>query len=262
MRSLQRLSAFASRRDRRPRLELDDDVARLDEDARDAARIVWARRAANEDASVRLAERLLASLDGAALARPLEDAARRAFSRLATDERAHVEVTHEVLAALGGGAHEAPAVVLRSLGEHAIERLLHDVAVGLVVCESVSASRFASVYAATDLPAFRERIGLFLRDEIAHARLGEALLPFVLEAYAARAGDEAARAFVAGSLESATHELVVTVAHGVPRAALPPPRPQPTTNPGIVEPAVDARALYRALDTTIAPLLDRLADAR
>jgi len=258
VRALQRLTNIAERRRRRPELPLAPDVGVLAEEAKAAARLVWARRYVNEAASVRLGERLRRNLRGAGLPAEVERAADAALARLVEDEQRHVELATEVLVALGASLPAGEGVALRALGESPVERLLHDVTVGLLLCESVSASRFASVWAATDLPAFRERIGVFLRDEIAHARLGVVLLPPALEAYAARAGEEAARGFVVGSLESAIAELVVVVAGGARPGDLPPPRPQPTQNPGVVEPAVDARALYRAL-TRLGPLVESLS---
>ncbi len=257
MRPVQRLNGFVARRTRRPTSALAEDVSALGPEARAAAVYVWTRRSLNESASVSLAERLAANVGEAGLDSPLARAMHGAFVRLGEDEASHVFDANEVLAALGQGA-PPNEVELRAAGSSPLSQLVHDVAVGLFLCESVSASRFASVWAATDLPAFRERIGVFLRDEIAHAALGRHVLPLVLAAYERRVGPNEARRFVTTSLETATAELVAIVAQGTALVDLPPPRPQPTGNPGIVEPAADARALYRTLERTVQPFLGSL----
>lgn len=178
----------------------------------------------------------------------LEPEVHAAFERLERDEAAHVVLADEVLDALGATPPPAQALTAAKGEETPLERYVREVAVGLFVCEAVSASRFASVWAATDLPAFRQRIGLFLRDEVAHADLGALLLPAAHARLAAGIGRERARAFVDAVIDAALAELKRHVAGGLEREQLPAARAQPADNPGVVEPAVDARAYYRALD--------------
>ncbi len=248
---MQRLTRFVTRARRHPSLPLD--VARLPAPAALAARIVWARRCSNEQASVDLARRLVATAK--ALPPPHAEAWARAFARLEEDERAHVAITVEVLGALDAPVPPPQPIESRRTGESLRELFARDVAVGLMLCEAVSASRFASVAPATDLPDFRERIAIFLRDEVAHARLGAILLPEVLRLLAEDVGEEHARAYLRREVAAAALELKRVVAHDVSEADLPPRRPQPSQNPGVVEPAVDARAYYRALSRSVAPAL-------
>jgi hypothetical protein len=227
----------------------------LPEAARAAARIVWSRRCSNEQASVDLAERL-ATTSRALTEAPEEHAGlAKAFARLEEDERGHVAITFEVLGALGASLPAAQPIEGRRPGEPLGQLFARDVAVGLLLCEAVSASRFASVWAATDLPDFRERIAIFLRDEVAHARLGAVLLPEALRLLAREQGEEDARAYLRHEVTAAALELKRLVAHDVAPADLPPRRPQPRENPGVVEPALDAHAYYRALFRFVFPAL-------
>ena len=129
---------------------------------------------------------------------------------------------------------------------------------GLFLCEAVSDARFASVWGVTDLLGFRARIAILMRDEIAHARLGAALLPQVYPWLCKETGTASARAAIRADLNAAISELTRTVARGVARDNLPCKRGQPTNNPGIVEPSLDAHAFYRALDTRVLPGLNQL----
>src|SRR4051812_24292413 len=75
--------------------ELDPDA--LDDDARDAARIVWARRVANESASIVAAERLVPPSHVLGL----DAEVRAALARLEHDERLHAELATAVAERLG-----------------------------------------------------------------------------------------------------------------------------------------------------------------
>ena len=141
---------------------------------------------------------------------------------------------------------------------HAI-RFARLVLTGLAVCESVSAARFEDVLDATDLAPFDRAIALVLRDEKAHAELGVRLVPLALDVLRRSIGEELARALI-------EEELTTTFAHldrviGLDlerRGPLPEPARQPRRNPGVVEPLVDARAFYRAIESRVLPRLERL----
>lgn len=188
-----------------------------------------------------LAQRLLGHVERLELGRVVQ----AAFSRLAADEALHVELANEVLGAIGEPV-PPPQALVAERDESPWHRYAREVTVGLFVCEAVSASRFAAVWGATDLPAFHQRIGIFLRDEVAHAGLGVALLPVARDGLATEVGAAAASRFVRTVIAEALTELHQVVAGGVLEADLPPRRAQPRDNPGVVEPAADARAFYRA----------------
>ena len=216
-----------------------------------AAVLVWSRRVRNEAQSVALAHELRAVVgsDDPVLAAALD--------RLADDEQSHVELATAFLAVLGA-APPPPEPALPDHPEPPTLRALRCVLTGLAVCETVSAMRFATVRAHTDLAAARACIELFLRDEIAHARLGFLLLPGAIAARAAEVGDA-----VTGEIE---RELGATFRHldlvvgldAERRGLVLARRAQPPCNAGVVEPALDALAFRDAITRTIVPRLTRL----
>lgn len=187
-----------------------------------------------------------------------------AIARLEEDERAHVALCQAFLRRIG--AHDEPeGAQLKARAADAEMpslRLLRYVLTGLAISESVSALRFAVVRAHTDLPLPRACIDLFLRDESAHARLGFVLLPAVLTHHRDHAGIEGAASDIDAELRSTFRHLDLAVGLDAQRRKLVlHARPQPTENPGVVEPALDALALYRGMERTIIPRLERLGVA-
>lgn len=232
-----------------PRIE---DVRTLDPAARDAAKVVWQRRHANERASVDLAERMQR------YARALgADEQVDALARLAEDEREHVGATGAVLDALAAPRTAAAPIRAPDSSEPPELSFARDVAVGLALCETVSAARFAAVRAATDIAVFRRLIDGFLRDEVAHAALGMALLPCARDGVRRTLGDADGDAWLTRELSRALVELESTVGLDGARRGLMPPRPQPRGNPGIIEPNLDAIAFYDAVAGRILPRVER-----
>lgn len=183
-----------------------------------------------------------------------------AVLRLDEDERAHVALCEAFVQRLGvRDVAQAQPKMREQDGELPSLRLLRYVLTGLAVSESVSALRFAVVRAHTDLPLPRACIDLFLRDESAHARLGFLLLPAALAHHRDQVGAERADDDIDAELRSTFRHLDLAVGldahrrHLVLRA-----RPQPTDNPGVVEPALDALAFYVGMERTILPRLERL----
>ena len=186
-----------------------------------------------------------------------------AVARLDEDERAHVALCEAFVQQLG--APEAAQIQPKMRAPDAEPpslRLLRYVLTGLAVSESVSALRFAVVRAHTDLPLPRACIDLFLRDESAHARLGFVLLPATLAHHRDQVGIERASSDVDAELRSTFRHLDLAVGLDAERRKLVlQARPQPTKNPGVIEPALDALALYGGMERTIIPRLERLGIA-
>jgi len=242
------LRAFA---DRRSPAEPDLDaleLERLHPDAVIAARLVWRRRVVNERLSVDLARRLR-------LTAP-EPELDLALARLEADEQRHVFLTQEVLARLGASEPEAtPDLTVDEPHPVAYFRL---VLTGLALSETVSAARFAVVREHTDLDTFRACIDAFFRDELAHSELGFVLLPSALEQLVMAIGKDRADALALDELRSAFAHLDEVVGLDLERRGGPPPaRPQPPDNPGVIEPALDALAFYRAVHEELVPRLER-----
>ncbi len=252
-----RLAAFA----RRPRPIAPSlhalDAAAWPEPAREAARLAWTRRVAGESQSVEVAIALREAYvqSGVTLAH-VDDA----IARLEDDERAHVALCCAFLRAIGSAPPEgAQTPPLEDDDRTPSLRFLSYVLTGLAICESVSALRFAAVRAHTDLPVPRACIDHFLRDETAHARLGFDLLPIALAHHSRVAGAATAARDVARELRETFRHLDLVVGLDAERRGMPlVARAQPDSNPGVVEPALDALALYRGVERSIAPRLDRL----
>ncbi len=249
-----RLIALARRRLLEPPTLERVDASALPQPALHAARIVWARRVVNETLSVEVAARLRAT----ALVAGLVPEAHAALERLEADEARHVALAQAVLTALGEDAPAcSPSPPMRE--ELAAVRLMRLVLTGLAVCETVSAARFAAVRRYTDLPVYREIIELFLRDETAHGELGFVLLEDVLAQLRVAVGSPAASAVVSDELRATLRHLDEVVGLDFARrGGVPALRPQPSGNPGVVEPAVDAVAFYEAIEQTILPRLEKL----
>lgn len=228
------------------------ELTNLDPTARAAAILVWQRRHANERASVNLAERMERHARALATGETVG-----ALERLADDERRHVDATGAVLDALQAPRVTAARIRTPDPSEPAELAFARDVVVGLAVCESVSAARFAAVRSATDIPVFRRLIDGFLRDEIAHAALGIALLPYARGLVRRTVGSAACDAWMTSELMSALVELERTVGLDGARRGLRPPRPQPSENPGVIEPNLDALAFYDAVTRRILPQIER-----
>ena len=211
-----------------------------------AAAIVWQRRHANEQASVALAERMVE----AATAAGCDDVVVRALARLADDEQAHVDAAANVLDAFDAPHATAQAIRVPDAEEPAALSLARDIVVGLAICESVSAARFAVVRRVTDVPALRALVDGFLRDEVAHARLGFLLLDV--------ARGLASEPWLVTEAMIALRELEGVVGLDGARRGLDPPRAQPRGNPGVVEPNLDAIAFYTAVEGRV---LSRFAAA-
>lgn len=252
-----RLLALATR----PRIT-PPDLAALDarswpEPARQAALLTWSRRAASETESVEVANALRSAYARCDLA---IEGFEPAVARLEDDERSHVALCHAFVAAIGGPpARTIEAEHTTSAdGDPPTLALLRWVLTGLAICESVSALRFATVRAHTDLTLPRACIDLFLRDETAHARLGFELLPPVLAHHVRAVGETRAARDVADELRATFRHLDLVVGLDTERRGLAlATRAQPIENPGVVEPALDALTLYRGVARTVAPRLDR-----
>jgi hypothetical protein len=204
---------------------------------------VWARRALNEALSVDLAQKLRATASRLELA----DVVHGALARLEEDEARHALLASAVVQRLGGTVLTEAGPEPDARAEIAWMRL---VLTGLCVCESVSAARFAMVRTHTDLLPFRACIEAFHRDELAHAELGFVLLPHAIALVDV--------AEVVAELRHTFAHLARVVGLGLARDDVPEERPQPTGNPGVVEPALDAIAFHRAMELEIVPRLERL----
>jgi hypothetical protein len=248
-----RLIAFADRR-RSPAPSLGAlDASGWPEAKRAAAGIVWSRRAVNEAQSVELAERLAEAAARTPLSSP---PLRGAIERLAEDERGHVALATAFLERIGVVAPRIERTLERSGGEALSLFLLRCVLTGLAVCETVSAVRFATVRQHTDLAIPRACIEHFLRDEIAHARLGFLLLPLAIEHRASVVGAELAAAEIRAELGATFRHLDLVVGLDAERRGITlAPRAQPRDNPAVVEPALDALALRSAITGTVIPRL-------
>jgi hypothetical protein len=161
------------------------------EDDREAARIAWATRIADEYRSVAIFSELLRLL--ADLEAPF--AALCAVQRLIGDELRHTQITAEVVEWLGGSADLA--IDLRDIGlpprkasETPAMRALRIVARELVVVEEESIYALAAYRAATTEPAIRRVFDLVLVDEVRHAATGRALLPLFARGALAETTDE------------------------------------------------------------------------
>jgi len=261
-----RLLSFATRR----RL-IAPDLTELAADTwpletREAARWTWSRRVAGETRSVEVAVELATAYAESGLELSGMDPA---IARLEEDERAHVALCQAFVRGLGSHdvragerVADAQPLVPEPDSEPPSVHLLRYVLTGLAVCESVSALRFAVVRAHTDLPLPRACIDLFLRDESAHARLGFVLLPAALAHHRALVGVERAASDIDAELRSTLRHLDLAVGLDAHRRNLTlRARPQPTENPGVIEPALDALAFYRGMERTIVPRLERLGVA-
>lgn len=229
-------------------------LAELDIPARRVATIVWQRRHANEQASVALAERMISAAHAIGTSRNPEVIP--ALTRLSRDEQAHVTACASVLETLGAPLAAPQPLRPHPSGEEPMLSFSRDVLMGLVVCETVSAARFAVVRRHTDILAIRRLIDAFLRDEVAHAGLGFALVPIAIHFTTRVLGAQRGKAWICRELLSAMAELEDVVGLDGARRGLPPVRPQPKGNPGIVEPGLDARAFYDAVTRRILPRLD------
>lgn len=242
-----RLARFVARRTLTFLVPTHADVARVPAVAHPLAVAIWQRRHANERASVALAERMLARAQKVGA-----DGWSDALVRFAEDERRHVEAVRSAL-----GALDAPGTVAATLAEPPVAEadalsLARDIVVGVAVCETISAARFANVRASTDIPGFRALIDGFLRDEVAHAGLGFALTPSA-RALAHRVCGADGDSWLVVEIVRAMCELELVVGLDGERAGLAPRRPQPAHNPGIVEPNIDALAFYEAVERRILP---------
>lgn len=250
------LNTFTHRkRLRAPNLETLDHCP---EEALAVARIVWFRRVVNETRSVAIAQALQQMANRVETLSPhLLDA----FKRLEEDETTHIELASAVLNRIGLSNIAIPAdtTTLVFPKEPATASLMRLVLTGLCICESVSASRFACVREHTDLDVFRACIELFYRDELTHAELGFVIAPHVAEVLHSELGKERASAFIQDELRSTFGEMDRVVGLNLERSGgVPPERPQPTLNPGVVEPALDARAFYQSIHHDIVPRLEAL----
>lgn len=182
-----------------------------------------------------------------------------ALDRLEEDERAHVAICRAFVEAIGLRTASDAAVREAAPDDRAPSLLvLSYVLTGLSICESVSALRFATVRAHTDLPIPRACLDRFLRDETAHARLGFDLLPLAIMQHSRAVGRERAARDVEDELRATSRHLDLVVGLDAERRGLTLiARDQPSDNPGVVEPMLVALTLYRGMERTIAPRLDR-----
>jgi hypothetical protein len=249
-----RLLAFARRRQPVAPDASAVDPRALTPPALAAARVVWARRVVNETTSVEVAARLRVAATAAKLG-PEADAA---LERLEDDEARHVTLARTVLAHLGDNP-PSPSVTPPLRAEPSPAPLVRLVLTGLAICETVSAARFVAVRRHTDLPVYRSFIELFLGDEAAHGELGFTLLPVALGLLDEKLGAPQTAALVAEELQGTLRHLDKTIGLDLERRGGPPrSRAQPSDNPGVVEPAVDAIAFYEAIHGTILPRLAEL----
>ncbi len=229
------------------------DVAVLPPEARTAAQWVWSRRLVNECASVGVATELLVAAQDLG---DLPQGTVAALKRLQADEQSHVDLAHTFLERLGHQPQRPPPSP--PVAGPAWERWARFVVTGLAICETVSAARFHHVLKHVDVPVARGCIRLFLKDELQHARLGFALLPDVLRRLERQLG-AATRDFLRDEMCTTFGHLDDVVGMHAQRRRLElVERPQPSPNPGVVEPAADALAFYRVMETRILPGLDAL----
>lgn len=249
------LAAFAARRRSEPPDLSSIDAGALEPAAVEAARLVWRRRALNEALSVTVARRLR---ETSGRMPNLDSEVGPALARLEHDEVAHVEIASAVLSRIQGAPPQDPGPV-ELLDERVEQSFARLVLTGLCVCETVSAARFAAVREHTDLPAYRACIELFHRDELTHAELGFVLWPTAFERLREAIGREPAADLVMAELRGTLGHLDRVVGLDFERrGGPPPPRPQPTDNPGVVEPAIDAIAFYGAIHAEVIPRLSAL----
>lgn len=245
------LVRFVARRRTTFRSPARGDVTTLEPEAREVARLVWQRRHANERASVELAMRMRATATALHLGE-----VEQALARLAEDEAAHVEATGIVLDVLETPRPPAARTKSPAPGERRELSFARDIVVGLALCESVSAARFAKVRAATDIPVFRAIIDAFLRDEVAHAALGMELVVCAREQVRAVIGPDAEPSWLVAEVLAALVDLERVLGLDGARRGLAPARPQPPNNPGVVEPNLDAHAFYDVVDRRVLPRLE------
>lgn len=236
-----------------PLVDLADlDVENLDPAARDAARIVWGRRIANETASVEVARRLART--SAALELGADVAA--ALARLERDEQLHAELSVAFAERLGPPFAPRTTELAPLADESAVASWTRQVLTALCVCESVSAERYAAVREHTDVAPARAVIDVFLRDEVVHAKLGFVLLPDALERLARAVSEGAATSLVDAELSMVFRELDLAIGLDAERRGMPDPGVLPAGNPGVVTPAMDALAFYDAIEGRIVPRLE------
>lgn len=254
------LHAFAHRR--RATMPNLDMLDACPDEALDVARFVWHRRVVNETRSAELARKMQKTLQSmSAPPGAFGETFLPALVRLEEDETSHVDLATAVLKKLNAPQmaipNDAASIVL--LEEPASVSMMRLVLTGLCICESVSASRFASVREHTDLEGHRACIELFYRDELTHAELGFVMLPHVLEVLRSEIGKTRTDELVADELQTTLGQLDRVVGLDFERkGGLPPARPQPKPNPGVVEPAVDAAAFYRSIHEDVLPRLETL----
>lgn len=252
------LMTFARRKTRaRPDVTAID-TRRWQPEKRVAARLVWARRVANESLSVDVARELreVAPPDA-----PEATAISEALERLERDEASHAALARDITLRLDPAfePRDADAGPRTSPGDPPDVRFMRLAVTGLAVCETVSAARFEGVLAWTDLAPFKAAIALFLRDERAHGELGFVLAPVAVAALAARVGETACAALVDAELRAAFAYLDVVVGGDqLRRGGIERPGAQPQRNPGVVAPLVDAFQFYEVTRRRILPRLERL----
>lgn len=230
--------------------ELDADL--LDAAARDAARIVWARRIANETASVEVARRLVRTSAALDLGADVTNA----LARLEQDEQLHAELSIAFAERLGPPFAPRIAPLAPLATEPAEASWARQVLTALCVCESVSAERYAAVREHTDVAPARAVIDVFLRDEVVHAKLGFVLVPDALDRLRSALGEDAANALVEAELSMVFRELDATIGLDAERKGMPEAGDLPAGNPGVVTPATDALAFYDAIEGRIVPRLE------
>jgi hypothetical protein len=248
------LQAFTQRR--RAAAPNLDTLEPCPDEALDVARLVWHRRVVNETRSVEVA-RTIQQL--AARMGTFGQALVPALVRLEEDEISHVDLATAVLKRLNPPTITIPtdATSIVLLEEPASVSMMRLILTGLCICESISASRFASVREHTDLEGYRGCIELFYRDELTHAELGFVILPDVLDVLREELGEERADELVSDELRTTFAHMDRVVGLDFERQGGPPPeRPQPKRNPGIVEPAIDAAAFYRSIYDDVLLRLD------
>lgn len=233
------------------------DPSALDAAALAAARFVWARRVANETASIEVGSRLLQT----ARALSLGERTLAAIARLEADERVHADLSRAMLARLGDADFTPPEVLPRLPDEPLAQSWVRQLVCAVCIGETVSASRYAAVREVTDLAVPRACIDLFLRDEALHGRLGFALLPEAMTLLTRALGEQEAHAFAERMIASTLRHFDATIGMDGERRGMPEARRQPENNPGVVEPAIDALAFYDAVSRTIVPSFEACAVA-